>query len=42
MPKFNDFDLADGKRKEYEDIMVDSLWIINQRDKTGKHDNFYH
>lgn len=42
MPKFNDFDLADGKWKEYEDIMLDSLWIINQRDKTGKHDNFYH
>lgn len=24
------------------DLNVDSLWIISERDKTGKHSNFYH
>ncbi len=24
------------------DINIDSLWLINERDKTGKHANFYH
>ncbi len=24
------------------DINTDSLWIINQRDKRGKHKNAYH
>lgn len=25
-----------------QDINVDSLWIINERDKSGKHANVYH
>jgi len=27
---------------ETENINVDSLWIINERDKSGKHENIYH
>lgn len=27
---------------EAENINVDSLWIINERDKRGKHENIYH
>ncbi|MBS8122220.1 TRM11 family SAM-dependent methyltransferase [Candidatus Vampirococcus lugosii] len=42
MPKFNDLDLNNGNWKKYEDILTDSLWIINERDKSGKHSNFYH
>lgn len=37
--KFNDLNLADWKNLE---IDVNSLWIINERDKTGKHKNIYH
>jgi DNA modification methylase len=39
MPRFNDIDI-----KDYENspINTDSLWIINERDKSGKHSNFYH
>ena len=40
MPKFNDFDMT--KWKELTDITTDSLWIINKRDSSGKHSNFYH
>ena len=40
MSKINDLDMK--KRKEYDDIITDSLWIINERDKSGKHSNFYH
>ena len=25
-----------------EDLNVDSLWLISERDKTGKHKNIYH
>lgn len=39
MPKFNDINLAEWKNSE---IWTDSLWIIKERDKTGKHSNFYH
>jgi hypothetical protein len=39
MPKFNDFDLEKWKNI---DLNMDSLWIINERDKSGKHSNFYH
>lgn len=39
MPKFNDVDLEKWKESE---IWTDSLWIINERDKSGKHSNFYH
>ena len=39
MPKFNDIDLKNWKES---DVWTDSLWIINERDKSGKHSNFYH
>lgn len=37
--KFNDFDI-----KNWKDIKIstDSLWIISERDKSGKHKNIYH
>jgi len=41
MPKFNDFDLTGENWKNIE-LNMDSLWIINERDKSGKHSNFYH
>lgn len=40
MTKFNDFNLTNWK--ELTDIETDSLWIINKRDNTNKHDGFYH
>ncbi len=36
---FNDLDLENWKNL---DINVDSLWLINERDKSGKHSNLYH
>ncbi len=39
MPKFNDLDIEKWKDSE---IWTDSLWIIKERDKTGKHSGFYH
>ena len=39
MGKYNDIDLKDWKHSE---VWTDSLWIIPERDKSGKHDNFYH
>lgn len=39
MPRFNDLNLDNWKESE---IWTDSLWIIPERDKTGKHDGFYH
>ncbi len=42
MPKYNDFDLKWWKRKQYDNIITDSLWVINEREKSGKHSNFYH
>jgi len=39
MPKFNDIVLENWKES---DIWTDSLWIINERDRSGKHSNFYH
>lgn len=39
MPTFNEIDLKKWKESE---IWTDSLWIIPERDKSGKHDNFYH
>lgn len=39
MPKFNDLSLSDWKNTE---IWTDSLWIIPERDKSGKHNGFYH
>ncbi len=39
MPIFNDLDLDNWKESE---IWTDSLWLIPERDKTGKHSGFYH
>lgn len=39
MPIFNDLNLNNWKESE---IWTDSLWIIKERDKSGKHDGFYH
>lgn len=39
MPLFNDLNLENWKESE---IWTDSLWIIPERDKTGKHNGFYH
>ncbi len=39
MPKFNDFDMENWKDI---DISTDSLWVIEERKKWGKHSNYYH
>lgn len=39
MPNFNDLDLNDWKNTG---VWTDSLWIISERDKSGKHNGFYH
>ena len=39
MPIFNDLNLENWKESE---IWTDSLWIISERDKSGKHNGFYH
>ncbi|OGY41242.1 MAG: hypothetical protein A2Y67_02155 [Candidatus Buchananbacteria bacterium RBG_13_39_9] len=39
MPDFNDLNLDDWKESE---IWTDSLWLIQERDKSGKHSGFYH
>lgn len=39
MPFFNDLKLNNWKESE---VWTDSLWIIPERDKTGKHNGFYH
>jgi len=36
---FNDLDIKNWKQL---DIIVDSLWLIGERDKSGKHENIYH
>ena len=38
--KVNDLDLK--RWKDYDDLLVDSLWIVDQRDKSGAHSNVYH
>lgn len=37
--KNNDLNLENWKEL---DINTDSLWLINERDKSGKHENNYH
>lgn len=37
--KYNDLDIKNWKNL---DINVDSLWVIDERDKSGKHSNIYH
>lgn len=39
MPAFNDLNMSDWKSS---DIWTDSLWLIPERDKSGKHSGFYH
>ena len=39
MPIFNDLNLNKWKESE---IWTDSLWLIPERDKKGKHNGFYH
>lgn len=39
MPKFNDWDLREWREIEAN---VDSLWLIPNRDKSGRHCNVYH
>lgn len=39
MSNFNDLNLENWKQS---DILTDSLWLINERDKSGKHRNIYH
>ncbi len=39
MAVFNDLNLENWKESE---ILTDSLWVIKERDKSGKHSNFYH
>lgn len=39
MPKFNDIDLEHWRES---DVNTDSLWLIGERGKTGKHKNIYH
>lgn len=38
--KINDLDLS--KWKDYEDLITDSLWLIQSRDKSGAHSNIFH
>jgi len=39
MPKINDVDIENWKDPT---LSIDSLWLIKERDKTGKHKNIYH
>ena len=38
MPSFNDLNLDKWKESE---VWTDSLWVISERAKTGKHSGFY-
>ena len=40
MGRINDLDMS--KWKEINDVWLDSLWIIPQRDNSGAHDGHYH
>ena len=39
MGKFNDIDIENWRDS---DVNTDSLWLIGERAKTGKHKNIYH
>jgi len=39
MPIFNDVNMNSWKESE---VWTDSLWMISERDNSGKHDGFYH
>ena len=38
--EINDLDMVHWK--DYDDIITDSLWIINKRDNSGTHKGDYH
>lgn len=38
--KINDIDMKNWK--DYSDIIIDSLWVIDKRDKSGNHKGDYH
>ena len=40
MGRYNDIDTK--KWKEYADINIDSLWLIEKRDNSGAHNGNYH
>jgi len=40
MAKYNDLDMSNWK--EYNDILTDTLWIIDKRDNSGVHSGSYH
>lgn len=40
MAKYNDLDMSNWK--EYDDILTDSLWLFDKRDKSGVHSSSYH
>jgi len=40
MSKYNDINIK--KWKNYEDVLTDSLWIIEKRDNSGAHSGHYH
>ncbi len=40
LSKVSDMNL--NRWKEYDDIMTDSLWLIDKRDSSGAHSNSYH
>ncbi len=40
MARYNDLNM--NQWKEYDDILTDSLWIFDKRDKTGVHNASYH
>ena len=40
MSKYNDIDLS--KWQEYNDIITDTLWVIDRRDNSGAHSGSYH
>lgn len=40
MPKINDLNLK--KWKEYGELWTDSLWLIDERDRSGGHEGGYH
>ena len=40
MSKINDLDMS--RWKELDDVWLDSLWIIPNRDNSGAHNGHYH
>lgn len=40
MSKYNDINISEWKK--YDNVLTDSLWIIEKRDNTGAHSGHYH